>query len=247
MSAISFYPHGRLARMIGLREVSDGYRHFGFRWGEVSLRPWIGLWYSVYHDEAHVGIGFGLGVLFVKAPMLIRQRDGTEDWNAQYGFSVCRGSGLRLHWRCRTKRIDWPWSLGWMKTEVLSHGGIPAWKDTKRSQVANASDKDWRARMEEKRAAKAKHSKVFDYRYTRLSGEVQERKATVSVSRMTWGWPRLGLPLRTRTYIDVSFDGEVGEQTGSWKGGTVGCSYDMRPGETPALCLRRMERERAFN
>ena len=46
--------------------------------------------------------------------------------------------------------------------------------------------------------------------------------------------------------IGVSFDGEVGEETGSWKGGCVGCGYEMLPGEVPLDTLRRMERDRKF-
>ena len=46
--------------------------------------------------------------------------------------------------------------------------------------------------------------------------------------------------------IDVQFDKEVGERTGSWKGGTVGCGYEMLPNESPYQCLKRMEQERKF-
>jgi len=45
----------------------------------------------------------------------------------------------------------------------------------------------------------------------------------------------------------VSFDAEVGEGTGSYKGGVVGCSHDMLPFETPIETLRRMEKEVRFN
>ena len=49
-----------------------------------------------------------------------------------------------------------------------------------------------------------------------------------------------------RVNIDVQFDGEVGERSGSWKGGTVGCGYDKLPHESIEQCLRRMEKEREF-
>jgi hypothetical protein len=48
------------------------------------------------------------------------------------------------------------------------------------------------------------------------------------------------------TTLDVKFDDEVGERSGSWKGGTIGCSYEMLPNETPEQTLRRMEKEREF-
>lgn len=46
--------------------------------------------------------------------------------------------------------------------------------------------------------------------------------------------------------IDVEFNAEVGERTGSWKGGCIGCGYQMNPNETPLQALRRMEAERKF-
>lgn len=47
-------------------------------------------------------------------------------------------------------------------------------------------------------------------------------------------------------YIAIEFDGEVGRDKGSWKGGCTGCSYDLLPNETPEECIRRMEKERSF-
>lgn len=83
------------------------------------------------------------------------------------------------------------------------------------------------------------------YVYTLRSGKVQNRQATIKVE--TRRWQRWWLPFRrvSRT-IDVRFDDEVGERTGSWKGGCIGCSYEMLPNESPLDTLRRMERERKF-
>ena len=87
------------------------------------------------------------------------------------------------------------------------------------------------------------------YRYTLRSGEVQVRTATVYVDRMQcrqkwlkWtSWFAMN-----RQSIDVHFSDEIGERTGSWKGGVVGCGCTMLPGETALDTLRRMERERVF-
>ena len=51
---------------------------------------------------------------------------------------------------------------------------------------------------------------------------------------------------RVSKYINIDFSDEVGERSGSWKGGRLGCSYNMQPGETPLQTLRRMEAERKF-
>ena len=47
-------------------------------------------------------------------------------------------------------------------------------------------------------------------------------------------------------YIQIEFSDEVGKEKGSWKGGCMGCSYDLLPNETPMECIKRMERERKF-
>lgn len=83
------------------------------------------------------------------------------------------------------------------------------------------------------------------YTYVLRSGEIQIRMATIKMEYRRW--TRWWLPCKLeRKTIDVTFDGEVGERSGSWKGGTIGCGYDMREGETALGTLRRMERERKF-
>ncbi len=47
--------------------------------------------------------------------------------------------------------------------------------------------------------------------------------------------------------LKKKYTGEVGERTNTYKGGTLGCGYNMLPNETPLETLRRMEKERKFN
>ncbi len=73
--------------------------------------------------------------------------------------------------------------------------------------------------------------------------------ATVSVQEREWRplwfkWTKLFS--KKKTTIEVEFDKEVGGRKGSWKGGCVACSYEMKAGETPLQCLKRMESERVF-
>jgi hypothetical protein len=51
---------------------------------------------------------------------------------------------------------------------------------------------------------------------------------------------------KTQKTISIDFDREVGERKGSWKGGTLGCGYELLPNENPLECLRRMEKDRKF-
>lgn len=83
------------------------------------------------------------------------------------------------------------------------------------------------------------------YRYLLRSGEVQVRQATIKAEQRLWTRPWLPWKRVSRS-IDVDFDKEVGERTGSWKGGVMGCSYEMQPHESPRMALRRMEQYRRF-
>lgn len=84
------------------------------------------------------------------------------------------------------------------------------------------------------------------YTYLLRSGERQECTATIYAEKRVWARPWLPWK-RTSRAINVTFSKEVGERSGSWKGGVIGCGYEMRSGEKPVDTLRRMERERVFN
>ena len=89
---------------------------------------------------------------------------------------------------------------------------------------------------------------VHTYNYTdAYDGEIIPCKYWVEEREwrpkwLTW----IGLFKDVKKYIEIEFDKEVGKKKGSWKGGCIGCSYDLKPGETPEECLKRMEKERKF-
>jgi len=86
---------------------------------------------------------------------------------------------------------------------------------------------------------------THDYTYVLKSGEVQKRKATIKAEKRTW--TRVWIPSKLVVQsIEIEFNNEVGERTGSWKGGCTGCGYEMLDGESPLQTLRRMEKERKF-
>lgn len=85
------------------------------------------------------------------------------------------------------------------------------------------------------------------YTYTLKNGTVQNRTATISQEKRQWHRKWFPFLKKENVSIDVEFNGEVGERTGSWKGGTTGCGYDMKSGETMLDTLKRMESERVFS
>lgn len=137
--------------------------------------------------------------------------------------------GLTFHWGMKRKSFDWPWDWHTLAYESQLPDGT--WQEVswdERDQV---------------------YRETHPYIYVLRSGTVQNRIATVSKRRhvITWrAFKALRWPRWIKESIEVQFDGEVGERTGSWKGGTIGCGYDLLPGETMETALRRMEGERTF-
>jgi hypothetical protein len=152
-------------------------------------------------------------------------------------------------WYQRYYHWNFPWQYDWYSTEVLEHkANLPYLAKTLFLEMRGQKRKDAFEAMRESDPIKKAASETYDYTYTLKSGKLQHRKATVYVSRMTWRmlWYPI-LPFKkVSTSIDVTFNDEVGDRAGSWKGGCIGCGYEMLRGETPLETLRRMESERKF-
>ncbi len=137
-------------------------------------------------------------------------------------------------WGDYTKFFHMPWEWKHIKWEVLRPDGT--WTKKIASYEPGGPDgrKIW----------------VLPFRYVLRNGTVQHRMASIHVERGEWRrkWTRwTSLFAKVRVSLDISFDGEVGERTGSWKGGTIGCGWDMRPGETVEQAFARMQQERKFD
>jgi len=201
---------------------------------DCRLRFSFGL--SLFND------GYCLDLLgfLIALPFLDRWHREPYEIMESWGFYYDSHHALVLCWGDKCKFIHMPWCMDFVKWEVMQPDGKFVLKD--RSYDGDPKDGRWVA--------------DYVYRYTLRSGEVQVRIATVYVERGYWHWllaKWLRLPLwlpvvnMMKQSIDVRFDDEVGERTGSWKGGCIGTGYSMLPGETPEQTLRRMERERKFN
>jgi hypothetical protein len=148
----------------------------------------------------------------------------------QWGVSASKEFGLTFHWGHRRRSFDWPWDWHTLAYEEQAEDG--SWHKV-----------SWRDETYEA------HKETYGYTYALRNGTVQERTATVSKRRhvLTYrAFKAVGWPCWIKESIDVQFSDEVGERSGSWKGGCIGCAYDLLPGETMEAALRRMERDRKF-
>lgn len=212
---------------------------FEFSWKRFGLA-----FCFIFDHDAEYGspwmlhLHFLLLNLFLHFPFAFRPKSKQEAWQRdwqQYGFSLC-DDAVHFHWNEHIKI----WNLPWFSSVFQRH-------EVRR---ADGSWVPFIGSWEQEKGTDGREEFTFTYQYKLKREEVQERTATVFVDRRAWrptGFTWTGLFEKSRQTIDVAFSDEVGERSGSWKGGCVGCSWEMLPGETPEQTLRRMERERIFD
>lgn len=218
-----------------------------------SLGPYAGDfagWISFGYGEAGRGICLHACIPLLFSIYLVFETLGPACRECKSGVAIHNGAlwlyplvdemESRSDWPWWKKNFAWyfPWTFDWFKTEILSHDFKPVWTEVRGK----------RRDYDERKKAELSVEKSYPYNYTLRSGEKQTRTAAIHVTRMEWRarwWPLIPRK-QIRTSIDITFNDEVGEGTGSWKGGCTGCGYEMLPSETPEQTLRRMESERLF-
>lgn len=195
---------------------------------------------------------FGWGSLYIHLPI----RTGIQDCeSAAWGFNyhsnkiwIYIGGGGNFEGGKKWKTFTMPWDLTWVRTSTLLADN--SWyHETKANRLASSLRKSESA---EKTVGgyewlnlhkwKEVHPYIDSYDNTVVN-------ATICVVEREWRplwfmWTNL-FSKKTKS-LDINFDQEVGKGKGTWKGGTLGCGYSFKAGETPLECLRRMERERKF-
>lgn len=146
----------------------------------------------------------------------------------------------------KTKLYDMPWILDWVRTSALridgtwEHEGVLPTLDNIKKTKDFWDESKWKGILFQE-----KHP----YRYITKNGNVQDVIATIRVEEREWRlkWFKWFKWIRKiRRDIEIDFSSDIGEKKGSYKGGCVGCSYEMLKKETPFETLKRMERERIF-
>lgn len=206
-----------------------------FVWGEIT-RGWTPPRITIngWHDNhGTLCLGLLLFCLYINLPK-IKHLCGQGIDGGSYGFYFY-DDALVLCWKKKNIFLYYPWSWSFHKHWVI----VPCYtNDVEWLEVPHrCSGRDFAKKWE------------YPFRYTLKNGTIQDRTATIFVERREWRWRWLKLlpwPRKRYTAIDVVFNDEVGERTGTWKGGVTGCSYEMIKGEMPLQTLRRMERERDF-
>lgn len=223
---------------------SRPYLSFHLFWGKLYLYfPWIHLHTNPYlKEEEKLNMDRKK-----KLDEIIGKK--SKDYIKKVPYDECDPPryGVYYHERSfwfpygnKIKCIHLPWELDWVRTSCLRKDG--SWEnETKKSRDKNFWDKSkWNDIL---------FMETHPYQYTTKNGTVQNVQATIRVEEREWRWRgfKWFKWINTkRKSIDIEFSDDIGERKGTYKGGTIGCSYEMLPKEKPYECLKRMEREREF-
>ncbi|MFT5662604.1 MAG: hypothetical protein ACI9TV_003261 [Sulfurimonas sp.] len=133
------------------------------------------------------------------------------------------------------KSYDMPWAYTHIRHSILLKDDI--WEHELKGQNKGFYISKWK-------------EKQFMIEYNFLDkSDLTYIPTKVYVAEREWRqhWLKwTGLFAKVVRTIDVEFSKEVGSRKGSWKGGTLGCGYNLKENETALECIKRMETERTF-
>jgi hypothetical protein len=222
-------------RLLGIWRINTG--SVDTKWGYFAPRFGfeIKLHRGGYFDQRYaVTICLLWGVFHVYLPFKTSLEEGCE--SPDYGLHI-HGDTFWIYTGRSSDGCGWiTWNLPFFS---YIHDG---WRVQRKDGSWVSKSDSWKDEEPDGR-----HIESHPYKYTLSSGEVQQ--VIAEIHKCSLKWHRKWFPWLTmvRTSIQIDFSGEVGEGTGSWKGGTVGCSYDVVEGETMLQTLSRMESERRFD
>ncbi|WP_245462939.1 hypothetical protein [Mesorhizobium sp. M7D.F.Ca.US.005.01.1.1] len=174
-------------------------------------------------------------------------------WNIdrrQYGFTYSEGH-LNIYLGRQTNDSsttqDWGMFLPWTQWRHVRHSfyGLQGEHlfDEPQGGMAKLGGDEWRARWDAQQAREASVPtaqfafKDFDGEDLTATTKIEEREWKFGTGRFKW--LSLFRKPKIRRSLDLDFSGETGERKGSWKGGTMGHSIDMLPGELHESAFRR--------
>lgn len=148
---------------------------------------------------------------------------------------------------------NWGWKMKGWELPFVSYGNAVRWERYKGHHdfyfISSRDKKNWGLHPSRTNYnGGCQDPTTWEYDYTDpYDGEVVPCKFWVEEMEWRRKWLRWTKMFSlTKRFIEIEFSKEMGSRKGTWKGGTVGCSYDLLPDEHPKDCIRRMEKEYKF-
>lgn len=218
--------------------LDDPYKaYWSFYWGRVFKFAWSTGGY--FDPRPRIVIAPGFFSMEIIMPWMSRRPAECDP--PEYGIAIHGG----MFWLylgpkseqegSRLKAWHFPWTYKWYSTTYVFADGVFVERKKKRLEY-------------EEKKKRQKWTSVYTHQpegFDKPQIAMAAFHMTISEHRRRWApWLGVSWNARRRSYIDVSFDREMGSEAGTYKGGVVGCSHRMLPDEKPMDALRRMEKER---
>ena len=175
-------------------------------------------------------------------------------WPRDYGFQLYEGDSFSINYGINQGFQDLPngvkearkhWFLPWMQWRKVRHSlydlsGKLFWSEPDTNRMTSEQRRSGRNEWYKKKDECPKLELWFeDY-----DGELI--KATCHIEEREWrrgekwcSWMSVFFKRKIRRDLELWFSAEVGPEKGSWKGGTIGHSIEMMPGELHESAFRR--------
>lgn len=182
-----------------------------------------------------------------------------RDWywsidQRQYGVGLYDGHFNLYYGRTGGSSMDssieqrWSCFLPWTQWRHVRHSfyglqGEHLFDEPQRGGWGKLGDKEWRERWD---AQQAREASVPTAKFAFKDFDGEELTVTTKIEEREWRfgtgyfkWLSLFRRRKISRSLDLRFSGEVGTEKGSWKGGTISHSIEMKPGELHEAAFRR--------
>jgi len=221
-----------------------------FNWGYFAPRAGLKIVLNrgTYFDQRYaISFCLGWGEFMVYLPFKTKLNGGCD--MPQYGFAVHSdtfwiykgGYYDESLGQVQDRNSSWSWFLPFFSYVFIGH-----WIKDKNFQWAQVDKRDRKGPYTYEFRKDGAYIEVHPYTYKLKNGTIQNRTATCTIEKREWHRKWFPFLMKKQQVIDIEFNDEVGERSGTWKGGIIGCSYEMLPGDTILTSLLRMEAERKF-
>ena len=168
----------------------------------------------------------------------------------EYGFTYSDGHlSIKLGRQTNDSSTtqDWGCFLPWtqwrhVRRSLYDRDGNHFWAEPQRSGRGRLGSAEFADAWEKQKAAEdACPSVIFDF----LDFDKQALSAKIRIEEREWRfgtgyfkWLSWFRKPKIARFIEIEFSGETGKRKGSWKGGTIGTSRELLPGETAEGAFR---------
>jgi hypothetical protein len=222
-------------KLLGVKRINTD--SVDFKWGYFAPRPALELVLNrgTYFDCRYaINFALGWGKFMIYLPFKTKLEEGCD--MPRYGFAVHNNTlwfykgGDYDEGQCQNQWITW--DLPYFSWKFEGH-----WILNKSKQWSLVESGSYQYRKD------SAYVEVHPFTYILKNGTIQERTATCTIEKRKWYRKWFPFLTMTRQVIDIEFSDEVGERSGTWKGGTIGMSYDLRSDESIAECLDRLQKD----